>query len=91
VEQISRIRMDTSKHVFQLHGVNAAEAPVVRKKLRRARMVAYFEKLEPTMIAILRSSRALIQSAQRRPVYGPGADPFSVGGVNVGTALATSI
>jgi transposase len=52
VEQISRIGMDTSKHIFQLHGVNAAEEPVVRKKLRRAQMVAYFEKLEPTVIAI---------------------------------------
>jgi transposase len=31
--------MDTSKHVFQLHGVNAAEAPVLRKKLRRKDMV----------------------------------------------------
>ncbi len=39
VEQISRIGMDTSKHVFQLHGVNAAEAPVLRKKLRRKDMV----------------------------------------------------
>jgi Transposase IS116/IS110/IS902 family len=45
VEQISRIGMDTSKHVFQLHGVNAAEAVVLRKKLRRKEMVAFFEKL----------------------------------------------
>jgi transposase len=52
VEQISRIGMDTSKHIFQLHGVNAAEAPVLRKKLRRKEMVAFFEKLAPTVIAI---------------------------------------
>jgi transposase len=52
VQQISRIGMDTSKHVFQLHGVNAAEAPVLRKKLRRKEMVAFFEKLSPTVIAI---------------------------------------
>jgi transposase len=52
VEQISRIGMDTSKHVFQLHGVNAAEAPVLRRKLRRKEMVAFFEKLAPTVIAI---------------------------------------
>jgi transposase len=44
--------MDTSKHVFQLHGVNAAEAPVLRKKLRRKDMIAFFEKLAPTVIAI---------------------------------------
>jgi hypothetical protein len=52
VDQISRIGMDTSKHIFQLHGVNAAEAPVLRKKLRRKEMVAFFEKLAPTVIAI---------------------------------------
>jgi transposase len=52
VDQISRIGMDTSKHIFQLHGVDAAEAPVLRKKLRRKEMVAFFEKLAPTVIAI---------------------------------------
>src|SRR5271154_6197332 len=44
--------MDTSKHVFQLHGVNTTEQPVLRKKLRRKDMVAFFEKLAPTVIAI---------------------------------------
>jgi len=44
--------MDTSKHSFQLHGVNAAEAPVLRKKLRRKEMLAFLEKLGPTVIAI---------------------------------------
>ena len=44
--------MDTSKHVFQLHGVNAAETVILRKKLRRKDMIAFFEKLAPTTIAI---------------------------------------
>jgi transposase len=44
--------MDTSKHFFQLHGVNAAEKVVLRKKLRRKEMVAFFEKLAPTVIGI---------------------------------------
>jgi hypothetical protein len=35
MEQISRIGMDTSKRFFQLHGVNAAETVILRKKLRR--------------------------------------------------------
>ena len=52
MEQISRIGMDTSKHIFQLHGVDAAEVPVLRKKLRRKDMVTFFEKLAPTVIAI---------------------------------------
>jgi transposase len=52
MEQISRIGIDTSKHIFQLHGVNAAEEPVLRKKLRRQEMVRFFEDLAPTQIAI---------------------------------------
>jgi transposase len=52
MEQISRMGMDTSKHVFQLRGVNAAEVPVLRKKLRCKEMVAFFEELAPTVIAI---------------------------------------
>ena len=52
MEKIIRIGLDTSKHVFQLHGVDAEEEPVLRKKLRRKEMVAFFQKLAPTVIAI---------------------------------------
>ncbi|GGB31601.1 IS110 family transposase [Allosediminivita pacifica] len=52
MDKIIRIGMDTSKHVFQLHGVNAAEQPVLRKKMRRKEMVDFFAKLPPTVIAI---------------------------------------
>ena len=52
MDHIIRIGMDTSKHVFQLHGVNAAETVILRKKLRRKDMITFFEKLAPTMIAI---------------------------------------
>ena len=52
MDQIIRIGMDTSKHVFQLHGVNGAEQPILRRKLRRKQMVEFFEKLPATVIAI---------------------------------------
>jgi hypothetical protein len=52
VEQIVRIGMDTSKHIFRLHGVKATEKPVVRKKLRRKELEAFFAKLPPTVIGI---------------------------------------
>jgi len=52
VDQVSRIGMDTSKRIFQLHGVDAAEHPVLLKKLSRGQMVAYFTKAAPTEIAI---------------------------------------
>jgi transposase len=45
VEQIIRIGLDTSKSVFQLHGVDAAERPVLRRKLRRARCSAFSPSL----------------------------------------------
>lgn len=52
MEHLIRVGIDTSKHVYQLHGVNAAEKPILRKKLRRTEMMAFFEKLPPTVIAI---------------------------------------
>jgi hypothetical protein len=41
VSEIIRIGVDTSKSVFQLHGVDAAEQPVLRKKLRRRDMLGF--------------------------------------------------
>ena len=52
MNQIIRIGMDTSKHFFQLHGVDAAERPVLRRKLRRNEVLAFFAKLPPTVIGM---------------------------------------
>ncbi|EXL01865.1 MULTISPECIES: IS110 family transposase [Brucella] len=52
MDKIIRVGIDTSKNVFQLHGVNIAEKPVLRKKLRRKEMVDFFTKCPPTVIAI---------------------------------------
>lgn len=52
VEKITRIFIDTSKQIFQLHGVNSAEEPVLRKKLRRGQVMAFFAALEPTVVGL---------------------------------------
>lgn len=52
MEQISRIGMDTSKHIFQLHGVDAGERPVVRRKLRRKEVMKFFARLAPTVVGL---------------------------------------
>jgi len=52
VKQIIRVGMDTSKHIFQLHGVDAAEQVVLRKRLGRKQMVDFFAKLPPTVIGM---------------------------------------
>jgi transposase len=52
VKQISRIGMDTSKYIFVLHGVDAAEQVVLRKKLSRKQVLEFFAKLPPTVLGM---------------------------------------
>lgn len=52
MENLIRIGMDTSKRFFQLHGVDAAERPVLRQKMTRDQMIAFFQKLPPTTVGI---------------------------------------
>src|SRR6202000_2099647 len=52
VKQITRIGMDTSKYIFQLHGVDEAEQPILRKKLSRKQVLEFFAKLPPTVIGM---------------------------------------
>ena len=52
MDKITRIFVDTSKHIFQLHGVNAAEQTVLRRKLRRSEILRFFAKLEPTLVGL---------------------------------------
>jgi transposase len=52
MEQLIRIGMDTSKSVFQLHGVDAKEQPALKKRLRRGQVVPFFSKLAATVVAI---------------------------------------
>ena len=52
MSDIIRIGVDTSKSVFQLHGVDAAELPVLRKKLRRRDMLAFFRRLPATKVGM---------------------------------------
>jgi transposase len=44
--------MDTSKHFFQLHGVDASERPVLRRKLRRNEVLTFFAKQPPISIGM---------------------------------------
>jgi transposase len=44
--------MDIAKHVFQLHGVDSFEQSVLRKKLKRADVLAYFRTLTACQIGM---------------------------------------
>lgn len=52
MNDIIRIGVDTSKSVFQLHGVDATEQPVLRKKLRRRDLLSFFERLPATKVGL---------------------------------------
>ena len=47
-----RISIDTSKHVFAIHGVDEAERPTLRLELRRSQIEAFFARLAPTEVAL---------------------------------------
>jgi transposase len=50
--EISTIGLDLAKNVFQVHGISATGEVVVRKALRRAQMLPFFEKLPPCLVGI---------------------------------------
>lgn len=50
--EITRIGLDTAKSVFQVHGVDRAGRAVLRKKLRRDQLLAYFATLPATLIGM---------------------------------------
>lgn len=52
MEKFSRIGMDTSKQIFQLHGVDEVERVVLRRKLRRKEVLAFFSGLAPTVVGM---------------------------------------
>jgi transposase len=50
--ELTRIGVDTSKAVFTLYGIDAADRPVLRINLRRGQMAPFFRKLPPAIVAM---------------------------------------
>ena len=50
--ELKRLAIDTSKHVFTLHGVDASDRPVLRRELRRGRWEAFLAGLAPTEVVL---------------------------------------
>ena len=51
-KSITVIGLDLAKSVFQVHGINAEGEVVVRRKLSRSRVLAYFNRLEPCLVGM---------------------------------------
>ena len=52
MKQISTIGLDLAKNVFQIHGADAEGAPIFNRKLRRAEVLRFFEKLPPCLVGL---------------------------------------
>ena len=50
--QVTTIGLDLAKHVFQIHGIDAAEKVVIKKHLRRSQVMSFFEALAPCLIGM---------------------------------------
>src|SRR5438128_8555868 len=74
--EVTTIGLDLAKHVFQVHGVDAEGATVLRKQLRRAQVLAFFSRLPPCLVGLeacatahywARELRALGHEVRRMP------------------------
>ncbi len=52
MRQITTIGLDLAKNVFQAHGADAEGSPLFNRKLRRADVLRFFEKLPPSLIGM---------------------------------------
>ena len=52
MEQVVTIGLDIAKSVFQVHGIDAQGAVVVRQRLQRSRVLPFFAKRVPCLVGI---------------------------------------
>src|SRR5262249_18230379 len=52
MSEITTIGLDLAKHVFQVHGVDAQGMTVVRKRLRRGQVLAFFSRIPRCVIGL---------------------------------------
>ena len=52
MEQITTIGLDLAKHVFQVHGVDAADNVRLRRRLRRSELLEFFGEAPPCLVGM---------------------------------------
>ena len=52
MQAVTTIGLDIAKSVFQVHGINAAGKVLIRRKLKRRNILAFFQKLPPCLVGI---------------------------------------
>ena len=52
MQAVTTIGLDIAKSVFQVHGVDANGLVVIRRRLKRRYVLAFFAKLPPCLVGI---------------------------------------
>jgi transposase len=52
MQTVTTIGLDIAKSVFQVHGTDAEGKVLIRRKLKRRYVLAFFQKLQPCLVGI---------------------------------------
>src|SRR5262249_6036819 len=52
MSEVTTIGLDLAKHVFQVHGIDAQGATVLRKRLRRGQVLAFFSRIPRCLVGL---------------------------------------
>ena len=86
MQTVTTIGLDIAKSVFQVHGVDAAGQVVIRRKLKRRYVLAFFQKLPPCLVGIeacasahywARELQALGHTVRLMPPASSGPQPLT--------------
>jgi hypothetical protein len=63
MQVVTTIGLDIAKSVFQVHGIDAEGKVLIRRKLKRRYVLAFFQKLPPCLVGIgTRSAEGIMAS-----------------------------
>src|SRR5881392_2669664 len=60
MSEITTIGLDLAKHVFQVHGIDAEGTTVLRKRLRRGQVLAFFSHIPRCVVGLEACATALM-------------------------------
>jgi hypothetical protein len=79
MSEITTIGLDLAKHVFQVHGIDAQGTTVLRKRLRRGQVLAFFSRIPRCVVGLEACATALLgaiaQEAEVHVLVRPDAFP----------------
>jgi len=52
MSEITTVGLDLAKHVFQVHGIDAEGTTVLRRRLRRNQVLAFFSRLRRCVVGM---------------------------------------